>query len=62
MSEQEQTIKAKRVGKKASYLAYQNSGRKAANKIRKLMKHLKKHPNDIQSTTKEIVSYKRKGV
>lgn len=47
---------------KARYLAYKTEGRTAKNKSKKLLRHMKKHPNDLQSSAikKEPVNYKRK--
>lgn len=36
---------------KAKYEAYRSSGRRAKNKVIKLLKHFLKHPKDKQSNT-----------
>ena len=47
---------------KARYLAYKTDGRQAKNKSKRLLRHMKNHPNDLQSSAikKEPVNYKRK--
>lgn len=49
-------------GKKAQATAYKMQDRAAKNKMRKLAKHLKKHPNDIQGKEAHTkgVGYNRK--
>lgn len=49
-----------RPGYKACYTRYSTEARLLKNKKRKLERHLKLHPNDIQSKErKQVVSYKR---
>ena len=43
--------------RKASYLSYKLEGRKAKNKLLKLQKHTKKHPNDKQATSGSKPNY-----
>lgn len=51
-----------RPGYKASILAYKTEGRAMKNKKTKLARHVKNHPNDLQSqtTNPKPVDYKRK--
>lgn len=49
-----------REGYKARYKNYKAENRASKNKEKKLQRHLKKHPNDIQAKEKTIPkSYKR---
>lgn len=45
---------------KGSYKAYKDESRHAKNQARKRAKHLKAHPNDVQSKTEAKVGYKRR--
>lgn len=45
---------------KGSYKAYKDESRHAKNQARKRAKHLKAHPNDLQSKTEAKTGYKRK--
>lgn len=44
--------------RKAQYSNYQAQNRKEKNKERKLLKHLEKHPNDVQSLERKVPDYK----
>lgn len=44
-------LKGSHASKKAQATAYQALNKAAVNKTRKLKKHLKKHPNDVQGAT-----------
>ncbi len=43
--------------RKAYFKMYKDQGTEEKNKMKKLLRHLKKHPNDRQSTDKPIVDY-----
>ena len=46
--------------RKATFKAYEDSGRSKKNAERKLAKHLKKHPKDAQSASHKVPNYKKK--
>lgn len=45
---------------KAYFTGYKANGTQAKNQARKRARHLKAHPNDLQSATKAKAGYKRK--
>lgn len=52
--------KATSANAKARYLAYKTSGQAAKNAVKKLVRHLAKHPNDAQSAAHTVPNYTKR--
>lgn len=46
--------------RKATFKAYEDNGKAQKNAAKKLAKHLKKHPKDIQSSQHKVPDYKKR--
>ncbi len=47
---------------KARFLAYKTSGQAAKNAAKRLARHLKKHPNDLQSKNQVVPNQNKNGL
>ena len=62
MSGQQKAVKkGKGVGRKLRYQVYKQQNRASVNKLKKIARHKKKHPNDLQ-TIGTVPNYKSKKI